>query len=438
MGWRHLCGHDRTGAFFHRAFSKGRQSHAYLITGPEGVGKKKVALEVVKFANCGARDAQGACSKCASCLSIEKRNHPDFIEIYPDGGTLKIDQVRELIHRLSFQRMIGRFRSGILCQAERLTEEAANCLLKSLEEPPEQSLLILTAENPRMIPQTVYSRCQHVSLSLLPPADIERLLRERGADETTARFIAFSSMGRSEQATREWEALLHIQEYAREVLCTIHTMTKDACEKEKEILGEIQAVIENKLFSSDLFGPAYSAALREIENVKDKIIIEGEKREDRMKKLLTQLGELENILVQEMPLRVKAIEFWQTLVGNKSVLHLGRFFRNSTGKSVYRQEESKQGFLPVLEILELYLRDVLFLQYVGEKEEEYLWLGGYRDFMKRDAERYPSQVLKHMIYLIDTFLHGIRLNIQLDLQALSFVLRMREELQNASGCRNKI
>jgi|GEM_PF-1407699 len=439
MGWRHLCGHDRTGAFFHRAFTRGRQSHAYLLTGPEGIGKEKVALEVIKFANCENKGPDGACLKCSSCISIEKRNHPDFTEMYPERGTLKIDQVRKFIHRLSFQRMTGRFRCGIIYQADALTEEAANCLLKSLEEPPNRSLLILIAENSRMILKTVYSRCQHVALSLSTPNEITCFLQGKGADEKTAHTLACASMGRPGQAIREWDALRHIRELTGEVKRLLSKVAENALEGDKKTLVRSCAVIEDRINSGDFFGSFYSDTLQEISRTRNTIMrLQGKKLSREVKTLIEDLGRLENTLLQQVPLRVKAMELWKVITENTNALQLGRFFRSPGRKGETIQQWFRQELVPTMGMLELYLRDVLLWQYLGAQGEDFFWIGGFREQMIFDARAYPSQVLKRLIRLVDVFLQDMRLNIQLDLQALSLVLRMREELQYAPGSRNKV
>ncbi len=189
-----------------RGLAAGRLSHAYLFTGPAQVGKTTLALAFAQALNCTGAGTQGEtlspcvpvylCT-CPSCRKIAQGVHPDVRVIAPAEGTLKIEQVRALQRELALSPYEGRYRVAILRQMEAATAEAANCLLKTLEEPPEQVVLILTATEPELILPTIVSRCQHIGLRPLPTPEVARALETCwGVKASQASLLARLSGGR--------------------------------------------------------------------------------------------------------------------------------------------------------------------------------------------------------------------------------------------------
>ena len=162
-----------------RMFSSDRMAHAYLFRGPDGVGKRLCAHLVAARVNCARPDENGACGVCPSCRKCLSGNHPDLVSVSPINGTIKIDTVRELCRSLSYAPYESRYRVVVIEDIHTMTTAAANSLLKTLEEPPEQNLLILTAEASRELLQTVVSRCQVIPFHGLSLAQTVRVLKER-------------------------------------------------------------------------------------------------------------------------------------------------------------------------------------------------------------------------------------------------------------------
>lgn len=154
-----IRGQETVKQYFRRAIETGRLSHAYLLLGPEGTGKRAFALELAKVFFCRERTA---CGECAPCRSIEHGNHPD-VDTYrpPEGKTaIEIDAVRALCERTCYKRSgLG---VAILERAELLSEPAANALLKTLEEPPGSFVILLTAQSAGTLLPTIVSRCHRV------------------------------------------------------------------------------------------------------------------------------------------------------------------------------------------------------------------------------------------------------------------------------------
>jgi len=171
-----LAGQERAKAVLRRVFQSGRMAHAYLFRGPDGVGKAKCARLVAARVNCRQPDEEGACGVCASCRKCLSGNHPDLVSLSPVNGTIKIDPVRELCRSLSYPPYESERRVVIIEDIHTMTQAAANSLLKTLEEPPEHNLLILTAEASKELLQTVVSRCQVINFHNLSPEQTMEVL----------------------------------------------------------------------------------------------------------------------------------------------------------------------------------------------------------------------------------------------------------------------
>ena len=166
---------------FKRLVKAGRLAHAYLFTGPSGIGKTETALELAQLVNC---DDNSACGNCAQCRKIASGNHPDVYVIGTDGEGIKIDDVRQMLGRVGLRAYEAKRKVFILRQVERMTMEAANALLKTLEEPAANTLMILTTAVPEAVLDTVKSRCHTVKFF----ASEDKLPEDK--DTIVSRFVA--------------------------------------------------------------------------------------------------------------------------------------------------------------------------------------------------------------------------------------------------------
>jgi DNA polymerase-3 subunit delta' len=179
MGFDQFQGNSSLLDTLRKQLQSGRLPHSLLFAGPEGVGKRMLALFLAKAVNCQRPGGNDFCGQCTSCQKIEAGTHPDLREIEPDGQFIKIEQTRELSREVFFTPFEARRRFFLVNQAERLKIEAANSLLKTLEEPPGTSHLILITSRPEELLSTIRSRCQTYRFSPLPPSVTEMLLREK-------------------------------------------------------------------------------------------------------------------------------------------------------------------------------------------------------------------------------------------------------------------
>jgi DNA polymerase-3 subunit delta' len=208
-----LVGQEKAKLFLGRALASGQLAHAYLFRGPDGVGKQLFARSLAAAVNCRQRPAllsdPGAddlaslpCGRCSSCLKYNSGNHPDFMVISPEKGTIKIDRIRQMIQALSYPPYESPSRVVLIEDIHTMRQEAANCLLKTLEEPPDKNLLILTASASREILTTISSRCQMIPFfSLRQDETVQVLTRVNPELEgETARLLARLSEGCPGQA----------------------------------------------------------------------------------------------------------------------------------------------------------------------------------------------------------------------------------------------
>jgi len=205
MSFKDIRGQERAIEHLTRALAGGTFAHAYLFAGPSGIGKRAVALTFAKALNC-ARATNDSCDECPSCRKIDRAGAADLVFIEPEAkgsGEIKIDMVRDLRHLLNLKAYELRKKVCIIDGADRMTPEAANALLKVLEEPPPDTVLILIAEATANVLPTILSRCRLVRFSAVGDDVLEEILAgEHGLDRPKARSLAQFSAGRIGQALR--------------------------------------------------------------------------------------------------------------------------------------------------------------------------------------------------------------------------------------------
>ncbi len=179
----------------------GRVAHAYLFAGPAGVGKETTALAFARALLCACPVDGDACGMCRECRQVEGRNHPDLYFVQPSGSSIKIDQIRGVLRVAPYRPYQGGRKIFIVRQSDLMTRDAANCLLKTLEEPPASTVFILLSGRPQNLLSTILSRCQQVFFKSLPVSDlIQGLIDWHGLGEEDARHAAVlsgGSMGRA-------------------------------------------------------------------------------------------------------------------------------------------------------------------------------------------------------------------------------------------------
>jgi DNA polymerase-3 subunit delta' len=275
--FRDVVGHARLIELLSRSVAANTLPPSLVLAGPSGIGKRLAALSVAQALNClsprsyqpstvssqhQAPDTKhpapstrhqapstqhliDACGVCAACTRIARGVHPDVLLVEPgDSGTIKIDQVREIVDRAGYRPFEGRRRAVIIDEADALVIAAQNALLKTLEEPPPSSVFMLVTSRPDVLLPTVRSRCPQLRFRPLPERDLARALVARGYPESEARAVAVTadgSLGRALEASAG--DLVEAREIAQRVLADV-SAARDAggrLESAKDLLAKTGA-----------------------------------------------------------------------------------------------------------------------------------------------------------------------------------------------------
>lgn len=197
MGFAEIIGHRKQLAILRVALAGRRLHHAYLFLGPEGIGKRTVALALARAIHCAELD-DDFCGRCVNCARISDANHPDvrFIEPLDNKKEISIQQIRELERELNYRSFTGKRKIVIIDPATLMNLSAQNALLKTLEEPPEDSLIVLIAPNAGGLLPTVRSRCLPLSFAPLPRQEVAAFLQSKcGMKLADAELFAAMGMG---------------------------------------------------------------------------------------------------------------------------------------------------------------------------------------------------------------------------------------------------
>lgn len=228
-----LLGHEWAVDMLRRHVARGETRHAYLFSGPPGLGRRTLALRLAQALNCERPAAPGEpCFACRACRQIEAMAHPDLNIVEPvdadlipsPNGEIRIQQIRDLQKTFYLKPYQSQYRVAVFLRFQEANDNASNALLKTLEEAPAHAILLLTADNPEGLLPTIVSRCEILRLRPLPLEAVSADLIERGVEEDRARLLAHISGGRPGFARRLAE-------------------NADLLEKREERLNDLQSLL---------------------------------------------------------------------------------------------------------------------------------------------------------------------------------------------------
>src|SRR5215204_5048473 len=200
-----LVGHEWAVDMLKKHVIHGTTRHAYLFAGPPGLGRRTLALRFAQALNCQTPVEPGIpCGECRDCRQIASMQHVDLTVTQADaeGGTMKVDQIREMRKTLTLKPYQSRFRVALFLRFQEANDSAANALLKTLEEAPSYAVLILTADNAEQLLPTIVSRCEVLRLRPLAIDEVQQALEDKGYEFGQAKLIAHISGGRFGYALR--------------------------------------------------------------------------------------------------------------------------------------------------------------------------------------------------------------------------------------------
>lgn len=237
--WGRIAGQQRPVIFMKRLIESGRLAHAYLFLGPDGVGRRAVAVSLAAALNC----KRGACGSCPSCLRILNEADRAISIIKPKGRQVAIEQIRELQKSLALNQGGGEWRVVVIDPADAFSASSGNALLKSLEEPPPRTIFVLLATSLSGVLPTIRSRCQVLRFARLSSTDLQELLVFKGITPADAGLYARCASGRADRALalagnqdlREWRsaffrALASLVKHEAGSRQTILNLAKEAIE----------------------------------------------------------------------------------------------------------------------------------------------------------------------------------------------------------------
>lgn len=240
MNFKSIPGQERTKRMLQNGLRTDKLSHAYIFAGPPGSGKKEMAKAFVGALFC-SRNADEACGECLECRKLAHGNHPDLFWIEPDGASIKIDQIRELQQQFSYRSSTSGTKVYVLNEADRLTVQAANSLLKFLEEPISPAIAILITENGQALLPTIQSRAQWMPFFPVPPVQMKQTLLAEGLSPELVHVAAHLAAGL--EAAR---ALIQINWFAETRNVMIQLM-KDLAGKQPFVVSVQQKVVKSEV-----------------------------------------------------------------------------------------------------------------------------------------------------------------------------------------------
>ena len=209
MPFNMIIGHHRPIMWLQTAVKTDHLGHAYLFHGEPAIGKRQTAMALTQLLHCERPQLDStpdACGTCRSCHQVEQAIHPDCLIIEPEDGQkqnpkIKIDQIRAIEHLVIYRPLVGSHKVCLIDEADTMTTEAANALLKTLEDPPDHCLFLLISSRPEHLLPTIRSRCIALRFSPLPVGAIDEFLRQHSSMEPSdAKLVATFSEGRLGQA----------------------------------------------------------------------------------------------------------------------------------------------------------------------------------------------------------------------------------------------
>ena len=272
MAFENLIGNDKIKDLLCKMIEQDKITHSYLFLGPSGVGKTLFAKEFAKMILCLSE--KKGCGSCKSCLQFNENNQPDFIFIEPEDGTIKIEKIRQMQAKVLEKPIISSKKVYVIKDADTMTKEAQNCLLKTLEEPPAFITIILIGANESLFLNTIRSRCMKILFQKIENETLGQYLQQKHITEnlTKERLVSFN--GSIERAIKI-EEKKEIYDEIEKIFSNIDNYTLldvigklDCLYKNKDIIYDILDYITILFMKKAIHKTKYISYIETIEEVK--------------------------------------------------------------------------------------------------------------------------------------------------------------------------
>lgn len=279
MCFKNLVGNENNKYILKETITKGNILHSYMFFGTEGIGKKLFALEFAKMILC-ENQKNSPCEKCKSCIEFDSNNNPDFFFIEPDGNSIKIDQIRNMQKGILEKPIISSKKVYIINNAETMTKEAQNCLLKTLEEPQEYVVIILIVSDENSMLPTIKSRCTKIFFEKISDENLKTYIKEKIGDvhfEESMIKLSEGSIGKCIEISKKQEILKKIEDFINNIenmdevqIINASSYFNENKEDINLIFDYIYILIFNKTkeFSNKI---KYIFAMEKVQNAKEKL-----------------------------------------------------------------------------------------------------------------------------------------------------------------------
>lgn len=279
MNFKNLLGNDKIKQELLDVVRSGNVSHSYMFVGEEGLGKCLFALDFAKLILCMSEN-KPECNDCESCVKFLSQNHPDFIKVEPDGNSIKIAQMREMQENIYQKPIVSSKKVFIINNAEKMTQEAQNSLLKTLEEPPSYIVIILIVSNENLLLNTIKSRCLKLNFQNIGKAEILKYLEANNLkQEFTDNMVNLcnGSIGKLEEIRQNIELYRNTENIIINILNTRYDSVIDVI-KDSELLYKSKEKITNMLEYMEVIAYtyiqkniSYTEVINIIENTRNKL-----------------------------------------------------------------------------------------------------------------------------------------------------------------------
>lgn len=273
MGFEQLAGNQKIAKELKNYVYQNKASHSYLFYGQEGIGKKQFAQEFARMLLC---ETPQETTPCNSCIKYQSNNHPDFSLIESDGKSVKIEQIRNIQEAIAQKPIQSSKKVYIIDDSDKMTKEAQNCLLKTLEEPPEYATIILIASNESKLLATIKSRCTKIAFQNIQTSEMIAYLKEKGIQENNPNLLKLynGSIGKAIRLQEKRD----IYEQVETIINTIEKQDivevfkqAEILYKEKEIIQELLEYMNILLYQKAIQNPLYLPTINTIEQTKKRL-----------------------------------------------------------------------------------------------------------------------------------------------------------------------